>query len=109
MDANIFAKNVFALTRLILGAEFSQAEIHTAGGISIRFPRVTRIRNDKMWESATSFAELRVLFENSKQKTDYSHLFKNTSHSDTSGMFINFYHIEIELNYHIEIELNYYY
>ncbi|XP_077285020.1 DNA ligase 3 [Arctopsyche grandis] len=66
----------------ITGAEFSQADIHTAGGISIRFPRVTKIRNDKSWESATSFAELKILFENSKQKTDYSHLFKNTSDSD---------------------------
>jgi DNA ligase-3 len=28
----------------ITGAEFSKAEIHTANGISIRFPRVTRIR-----------------------------------------------------------------
>ena len=31
----------------ITGAEFSKAEIHTADGISIRFPRVTKIRDDK--------------------------------------------------------------
>lgn len=44
----------------ISGAEFSQAEIHTANGISIRFPRVTKIRKDKDWKSATSLNELQV-------------------------------------------------
>ncbi|VDN27884.1 unnamed protein product [Cylicostephanus goldi] len=51
-------------------AEFSKSENHTAGGISIRFPRVTRIRDDKDWESATSLAELKKLFETSKTKSD---------------------------------------
>ncbi|CAJ0607887.1 unnamed protein product [Cylicocyclus nassatus] len=54
----------------ITGAEFSKSENHTAGGISIRFPRVTRIRDDKDWESATSLAELKKLFETSKTKSD---------------------------------------
>ena len=31
----------------ITGAEFSKAELHTAAGISIRFPRCTKIRDDK--------------------------------------------------------------
>lgn len=44
----------------ISGAEFSQAEVHTASGISIRFPRVTKIRNDKDWKTATSLSELQV-------------------------------------------------
>jgi len=44
----------------ISGAEFSQAEVHTANGISIRFPRVTKIRNDKDWKTATSLSELQV-------------------------------------------------
>lgn len=35
----------------ITGAEFSKAEIHTADGISIRFPRCTKIRSDKVIES----------------------------------------------------------
>lgn len=45
----------------ISGAEFSQAEIHTANGISIRFPRVTKIRSDKDWKTATSLNELQVI------------------------------------------------
>ncbi|KAK6018952.1 ATP dependent DNA ligase region, partial [Ostertagia ostertagi] len=53
-----------------VGAEFSKSENHSAGGISIRFPRVTRIRKDKDWKSATSLAELKKLYECSKTKTD---------------------------------------
>ena len=45
----------------ITGAEFSQAEVHTAGGISIRFPRVTKIRDDKTWKEATNFERLKLL------------------------------------------------
>lgn len=49
----------------ITGAEFSRANIHTAGasgdetrGISIRFPRFTKTREDKSWKEATSVREL---------------------------------------------------
>lgn len=51
----------------VTGAEFTKAEIHTANGISIRFPRVTRIREDKDFKTATSLNELQLLFENSRQ------------------------------------------
>ena len=51
----------------ITGAEFSKAEIHTADGISIRFPRVTKIRHDKTWQTSTSLEELHKLFDASKQ------------------------------------------
>ena len=56
----------------ITGAEFSKADIHTADGISIRFPRVTKIRDDKDWKTATSLNQLKQLFETSKQATDIS-------------------------------------
>uniref|UniRef100_A0A1I7XUH7 DNA ligase n=1 Tax=Heterorhabditis bacteriophora TaxID=37862 RepID=A0A1I7XUH7_HETBA len=57
----------------ITGAEFSKSENHTAEGISIRFPRVTRVRNDKDWKTATSLTELVVrneLYNRSKSKSD---------------------------------------
>uniref|UniRef100_A0A665URK6 DNA ligase n=1 Tax=Echeneis naucrates TaxID=173247 RepID=A0A665URK6_ECHNA len=44
----------------ITGAEFSKSEMHTADGISIRFPRMTCIRNDKDWRTATNLHELKV-------------------------------------------------
>lgn len=47
----------------ITGAEFSKAEAHTADGISIRFPRCTRIRDDKDWMTATNLPQLRVTSE----------------------------------------------
>ena len=55
----------------ITGAEFSKAEIHTADGISIRFPRVTKIRDDKTWETATSLEELKNLFTESKRSSKF--------------------------------------
>ncbi|XP_050297351.1 DNA ligase 3 [Anthonomus grandis grandis] len=62
----------------ITGAEFTQQhDVHTADGISIRFPRVTKIRNDKTWETATNVEELRTLFKNSKENTDVSLLLKD--------------------------------
>lgn len=45
----------------ITGAEFSQSDKHTADGISIRFPRITRQRADKTWQEATTLSELRAL------------------------------------------------
>lgn len=56
----------------ITGAEFTQTEVHTADGISVRFPRVTRIRDDKTWEQATSLPELRALFKKSKETSTFS-------------------------------------
>lgn len=60
----------------ITGAEFTQHDVHTADGISIRFPRVTRIRSDKNWETATNLQELQQLYKNSKENTDVSLLTK---------------------------------
>lgn len=51
----------------ITGAEFSRSEHHTADGISIRFPRITKQRDDKTHREATSLADLNRLFEASKE------------------------------------------
>ncbi|KGL93378.1 DNA ligase 3 [Charadrius vociferus] len=56
----------------ITGAEFSKAEAHTADGISIRFPRCTRIRDDKDWKTATNLQQLKELYQLSKEKADFS-------------------------------------
>ncbi|NXA54133.1 DNLI3 ligase, partial [Nothocercus julius] len=56
----------------ITGAEFSKAEAHTADGISIRFPRCTRIRDDKDWKTATNLPQLKELYQLSKEKADVS-------------------------------------
>lgn len=50
----------------ITGAEFSKSKQHTANGISIRFPRVTKVRNDKTWKEATNLQYLTDLFDKSK-------------------------------------------
>ncbi|XP_063060071.1 DNA ligase 3 [Engraulis encrasicolus] len=55
----------------ITGAEFSKSEMHTADGISIRFPRMTRIRDDKDWKTATNLPQLKELFRISKERTDF--------------------------------------
>nr|XP_019961323.1 PREDICTED: DNA ligase 3-like isoform X2 [Paralichthys olivaceus] len=45
--------------------------MHTADGISIRFPRMTRIRDDKDWKSATNLHQLKELFRISKENCDF--------------------------------------
>lgn len=50
----------------ITGAEFSKSEMHTADGISIRFPRMTRIRDDKDWKTATNLHQLKVALTTSQ-------------------------------------------
>ncbi|KAK0171037.1 hypothetical protein PV328_008803 [Microctonus aethiopoides] len=63
----------------ITGAEFTNQGVHTADSISIRFPRVTRIRSDKNWSTATSLKELKKLFQTSSESIDVSLLLKTSS------------------------------
>ncbi|XP_053981861.1 DNA ligase 3 [Hylaeus volcanicus] len=63
----------------ITGAEFTNHGVHTADSISIRFPRVTRIRDDKDWSTATSLKELRNLFKKSSESIDLSLLLPSSS------------------------------
>ncbi|XP_014471668.1 PREDICTED: DNA ligase 3 [Dinoponera quadriceps] len=56
----------------VTGAEFTNQGVHTADGISIRFPRVTRVRSDKNWSTATTLNELRELFRKKPESVDFS-------------------------------------
>ena len=49
----------------IEGASFSISSNHTADGISIRFPRIVKFRDDKDWTTATTLQELEALALNS--------------------------------------------
>lgn len=69
----------------ITGAEFTNQGVHTADGISIRFPRVTRIRSDKDWSSATTLNDLRRLFKQSSESIDLSLLLSSTSDHKEEG------------------------
>ncbi|OAF71034.1 hypothetical protein A3Q56_01173 [Intoshia linei] len=44
----------------VSGAEFSKSDIHTADGMSIRFPRFTKVRYDKSFEQSTDLEYLKV-------------------------------------------------
>ena len=54
----------------VTGAEFSKAKMHIAGGISIRLPRVSRMREDKTVDTTTNLTELRHLCSESKKHID---------------------------------------
>lgn len=58
--------------------------MHTADGISIRFPRVTRIRRDKDWSTATTLNELRELFRKRPESIDFSLLLGMSDVADES-------------------------
>ncbi|XP_073091255.1 DNA ligase 3 isoform X3 [Manis javanica] len=69
----------------ITGAEFSKSEAHTADGISIRFPRCTRIRDDKDWKSATNLPQLKKLYQLSKEKADFTVVAGDEGSSSAGG------------------------
>lgn len=69
----------------ITGAEFSKSEAHTADGISIRFPRCTRIRDDKDWKSATNLPQLKELYQLSKERADFTVVAGNEGSSTAGG------------------------
>jgi DNA ligase-3 len=64
----------------IAGAEFSYSSSHTAPfskektkeGISIRFPRIVKVRDDKNYHTATSLKELQTLFKESQKGVSLS-------------------------------------
>ena len=69
----------------VTGAEFTQSDVHTASSISIRFPRITKIRDDKSPEQATNLEELMHLYNESKAGINLDELNKLKS-KDTIGV-----------------------
>lgn len=61
----------------ITGAEFTNSEAHTAAGISIRFPRITKIRVDKSGDHANDLEYLQKLFDASKNDVNVDLLLSN--------------------------------
>ncbi|CAD6995093.1 unnamed protein product [Ceratitis capitata] len=61
----------------ITGAEFTKSEAHTAAGISIRFPRITKQRIDKSAEQANDLQYLQKLYEASKNDVNVDLLLSN--------------------------------
>ncbi|XP_053945506.1 DNA ligase 3 [Anastrepha ludens] len=61
----------------ITGAEFTKSEAHTAAGISIRFPRITRLRTDKSADHANDLKYLQKLYEASKNDVNVDLLLSN--------------------------------
>ncbi|XP_055381243.1 DNA ligase 3 [Condylostylus longicornis] len=92
---DFIAKNPFDMPVWeITGAEFTKSEVHTANGISIRFPRITKIRDDKSPKEATNVQELHVLYENSRENINVDMLFKglkNCSDNDDSSSKIELF------------------
>lgn len=82
LKEKLFFTKLFVIKyNFLLGAEFSKADNHTAG-ISIRFPRVTKIRDDKNHLTATNFDELKTLFKNSKESVDVKLLIDSSDDDD---------------------------
>lgn len=67
----------------ITGAEFTKSGEHTASGISIRFPRITRLRDDKTAEQANDLELLEKLYEASKNNVNVDLLIKGCEDDDT--------------------------
>lgn len=72
----------------ITGAEFTKSDHHTADGLSIRFPRITRQRTDKSAGQATSLEELHRLYEASKECTNLQMLTDGLAMADDDDIRI---------------------
>lgn len=71
----------------ISAAEFTNSDTHTADSISMRFPRITRIRKDKTAKEATTLNELKHLFEESKSGVNIDEL--NKLKNDSQPMSVD--------------------
>ncbi|QWO71564.1 DNA ligase 3 [Orgyia pseudotsugata single capsid nuclopolyhedrovirus] len=46
----------------IIGAQLTKSDYHCADGVSVRFPRVAKIREDKDWRSANTFQQIKQIY-----------------------------------------------
>lgn len=81
---NVLAKDPFEMPVLeVIAAEFTDSDVHTANSISMRFPRIVKIRDDKSPKEATSLDELTHLYEESKSGINIDELNKLKSNSQS--------------------------
>ncbi|XP_075148977.1 DNA ligase 3 [Haematobia irritans] len=73
----------------ITGAEYTKSGEHTASGISIRFPRITRLRDDKSTKEATDLEHLENMYEASKNNVNVDLLIKGCDDEDEDKLQIN--------------------
>ena len=66
----------------ITGAEFTKSEAHTAAGISIRFPRITKLRDDKSAKQANDLQHIQHLYEASKSNVNVDLLMADCDDDD---------------------------
>lgn len=79
---DVLAKDPFKMPVFeIVAAEFTNSDVHTANSISMRFPRITKIRHDKSPKEATNLEELTHLFKESKSGIHIDELNKLKSNS----------------------------
>lgn len=75
----------------VMAAEFTDSDVHTANSISMRFPRIVKIRDDKSPKEATTLKELMHLYEESKAgiHIDQLNKLKNDSQSQKDDLKID--------------------
>lgn len=82
---NVLAKDPHKMPVLeVMAAEFTASDVHTANSISMRFPRIVKIRDDKSPKEATNLEELMHLYEESKAGINIDELNKLKSNSQSS-------------------------
>lgn len=79
---NVLAKDPFEMPVIeVMAAEFTESDVHTANSISMRFPRIVKIRNDKSPKQATTIEELTHLYKESKSGINIDELNRLKSNS----------------------------
>lgn len=73
----------------ITGAEYTKSGEHTASGISIRFPRITRLRSDKTAKEANNLEHLENMYEASKNNVNVDLLIKGCDDEPEDKVKIN--------------------